>query len=129
MQNIEWYHSLKQPAIHVPDWIFAPVWTVLYFLIALSLIFLFKNGKIKGKEKALTYFGIQLLLNLLWTPTFFGFQNITFALIICALLVIFIFKTITSFYTHSKTAAFLLVPYLLWTTFALYLNFEIWRLN
>ena len=129
MKNMDWYHSLNQPPLSPPDWLFAPVWSILYILMFVSLIILLKNGNIKEKAAPLTLFGSQLIFNLLWTPTFFVNKNISGALIISILLVIAVYQTIRSFYIYSKTAALLLIPYLLWTMFALYLNFGIWRLN
>lgn len=129
MKNMEWYHSLNQPPFSPPDWLFAPVWSILYILMFVSLIMILKDGNIKEKSAPLTLFGLQLVFNLLWTPTFFVNKNISGALIVSVLLVILVYQTIRSFYPYSKAAAMLLIPYLLWTMFALYLNFGIWRLN
>lgn len=126
---MEWYHSLNQPPFSPPDWLFAPVWSILYILMFVSLIMILKDGNIKEKSAPLTLFGLQLVFNLLWTPTFFVNKNISGALIVSILLVILVYQTIRNFYPYSKTAAMLLIPYLLWTMFALYLNFGIWRLN
>ncbi len=126
---MEWYHSLNQPPFSPPDWLFAPVWSILYILMFVSLIMILKDGNIKEKSAPLTLFGLQLVFNLLWTPTFFVNKNISGALIVSVLLVILVYQTIRNFYPYSKTAAMLLIPYLLWTMFALYLNFGIWRLN
>lgn len=133
MQNIEWYHSLNQPALHPPDWVFAPVWSFLYILMFVSL-FLFLEAETPpenegGKAAALVLFIIQLLLNLSWSPVFFGLKNIEAALIILMLLWLFMTSAIIMFFRYSKAAAFLLVPYFLWTSFALYLNYQIFRLN
>ncbi len=126
---MEWYHSLNQPPFSPPDWLFAPVWSILYILMFVSLIMILKDGNIKEKSAPLTLFGLQLVFNLLWTPTFFVNKNISGALIVSILLVILVYQTIRNFYPYSKTAAMFLIPYLLWTMFALYLNFGIWRLN
>ena len=126
---MEWYHSLNQPPFSPPDWLFAPVWSILYILMFVSLIMILKDGNIKEKSAPLTLFGLQLVFNLLWTPTFFVNKNISGALIVSVLLVILVYQTIRNFYPYSKTAAMFLIPYLLWTMFALYLNFGIWRLN
>ena len=126
---MEWYHSLNQPPFSPPDWLFAPVWSILYILMFVSLIMILKDGNIKEKSAPLTLFGLQLVFNLLWTPTFFVNKNISGAFIVSVLLVILVYQTIRNFYPYSKTAAMLLIPYLLWTMFALYLNFGIWRLN
>lgn len=129
MQNMEWYHSLKQPPLHPPDWVFAPVWSLLYILMFVSL-FLFLESEPKGdKTGALAVFIIQLLLNLSWSPIFFGLKHIEAALIILSILWIFVIATIITFSFHSKISAILLLPYFLWTSFAWYLNYEIFRLN
>lgn len=129
MQNMEWYHSLNQPAIHPPDWVFAPVWSVLYIMMFLSLFLFLESDKTADKSAPLALFVIQLLLNLSWSPVFFGIKNIEAALIILIMLWIFIAVVIVMFYKHSKISAILLIPYFLWTTFALYLNWQIFRLN
>lgn len=130
MQNLNWYHNLNQPAIHPPDWIFAPVWSLLYLLMFASLIiFLTRKITLDKKLPGLLFFIIQLTLNILWSPVFFYRQDIKAALIICAFLFICVIITTAEFYKHSKLAAYLLVPYLLWSGFALYLNFELERLN
>ena len=129
MKNIEWYHSLNHPILSPPDWLFAPIWSILYILMFVSLIIILKDGNIKEKAAPLSIFGVQLVFNLLWTPTFFINKNISGALIVSIFLVITVYQTIRSFYPYSKTAAILLIPYLLWAMFALYLNFSIWKLN
>ena len=129
MENIEWYHNLNQPFLSPPDWLFAPVWGGLYFLMLLSLVFLIKGGLNRQKIKPLILFGVQLILNLSWTPAFFVGQNIKLAFVIVCALWLVLFMTIKAFYKISKISGILLIPYFLWTTFALYLNFEISRLN
>ena len=126
---MEWYHSLNQPAIHPPDWVFAPVWSILYILMFLSLFLFLESDKKGDKSAPLAVFVIQLLLNLSWSPVFFGLKNIEAALIILVMLWIFTAVVTVMFYRHSKMAALLLLPYFFWTTFALYLNYQIFRLN
>ena len=129
MKNMDWFHSLIKPELAPPDWVFAPVWSVLYVMIFLSLIFFLKNGGFRYKLRALSFFVIQLMLNLAWSPVFFGMQKIDLALIVIALLWVTLLITILAFYRYSKFAAWLLVPYFLWVSFATYLNYEYWRLN
>jgi len=129
MINMEWYHALNKPLLSPPDWIFAPVWIALYFMMAISLLLFLKGGFSKNKILPFSLFFSQLILNLLWTPAFFYMQNIKLGFIILVLLWITVLLTINSFYKFSKAAAILLIPYFIWTTFALYLNFEILRLN
>lgn len=125
MRNMQWYNSLDKAPLSPPDWVFAPVWTILYITIAISLFLFLKTGINKEKILPLILFSIQMLLNFVWTPVFFGMQNIRGAYIILVLLIIFLILTITSFFKFSKAAAYLLIPYLLWSAFAAYLNYMI----
>lgn len=125
MKNMLWYHNLDKAPLSPPDWIFAPVWTILYITIAISLFLFLKNGFSKAKILPLIFFTIQMLLNFAWTPVFFGVQNILAAYVILVLLILFLGLTIISFYKFSRAASLLLIPYLLWSIFAVYLNFEI----
>ena len=129
MMNIEWYHTLNKPFLSPPDWVFAPVWSFLYLLIIVSLIVFLWKGYCKNKLKPFVLFVIQVGLNLLWPPVFFQMQNVKLGFVILFLLWVVLILTIQAFYKCSKIAAVLLVPYFLWITFALYLNFEILRLN
>ena len=123
-----WYYNLTKPPLAPPDWIFPPVWSILYFsmLVAL-LLYLFKPSQ--NKKSGYIYFIAQLILNLLWTPAFFYLQNIVLALIVIILLDIFVILTIKSFYKVSKISALILIPYLVWILFATYLNIGYFVLN
>lgn len=124
-----WYGSLNKPAFQPPAWLFAPVWTVLYALMGISfLIIILEPFKLINLSAYILFF-IQLGLNLSWSPVFFGAHKIKKAFYICLMLVLFVFLTILSFYMISKPAAILLIPYLLWVSFACFLNFTIWELN
>ena len=101
MENLDWYHNLNQPFLSPPDWIFAPVWGGLYFLMLLSLIFYVKGGLGRQKIMPLIMFGFQLLLNFSWTPVFFGGQNIKLAFVIICILWLVLFVTIEAFYRTS----------------------------
>ena len=127
--NLSWYRTLHKPPLNPPSEIFTPVWSVMYSLIFLSLCILLFTKTDADKKLAITFFVIQLILNLSWSPVFFYFHNITFSFIIIILLLIFITLTIISFYQISKLSAYLLIPYLIWVTFAAYLNFGIMILN
>ncbi len=129
--NIEsWYLFLDKPALNPPNFIFAPVWTALYILMGISLFLIWSSDKNnKEKKKPLIFFGIQLILNSSWSIIFFGLQNPQLALVNIFILWIFIIITIFSFYKISKKAGIILVPYLLWVTFASYLNYMIYILN
>ena len=129
MQNMEWFHSLNKPFLSPPDWIFVPVWSVLYVLMVLSFIFFIKGGMNKNKRLPLIFFIIQLALNLAWSPVFFGMQNILGALIIIVFMWLFTLLTIVYFLRHSILASILLITYLIWISFAFYLNFGFYVLN
>lgn len=124
-----WYNSLSKPPFQPPAWLFAPVWTLLYILMVISLILIILSPFAPINILAYTLFFLQLALNLAWSPTFFGAHKIKQAFYICLGLTIAVFFTVLIFYSISKLAAILLVPYLLWVTFATFLNFEIWKLN
>jgi tryptophan-rich sensory protein len=124
-----WYVTLQKPSFNPPNWVFGPVWTVLYFLIGVSL-FLIWSKKTKNKDKKpLQFFLLQLGLNLLWSIVFFGLHSPIGAFITIVLLWAAIFYTIILFYKVSKNAAYLLIPYLLWVSFATLLNLAIVILN
>ena len=126
---MEWFNSLNRPFLSPPDWLFTPVWLVLYIMIAASF-FLFINGGItKEKRLPLLFFIIQLVFNLLWVPVFFGMQNILGSFMILIFMYIFLWVTIITFFKYSKVASFLLLPYLFWISFACYLNFGYLVLN
>lgn len=118
-----WYASLNKPFFNPPNWIFGPVWTLLYFLMAISLSIIWnKNGAKK-------IFFLQLFLNFLWSFVFFYFHQPLLAFIVIILLWTTILKTILDFKKISPLAAGLLVPYILWVSFALILNLSIVILN
>lgn len=123
-----WYVTLNKPAFNPPNWIFGPVWIGLYFLMGIAL-FLIWNQELMPKKKAMTIFFFQLGLNTLWSILFFGLKSPGLAFLEIIFLLIAILIAILFFYRISKTAAFLLVPYILWVAFATILNFSIWRLN
>ena len=125
IKNMLWYNNLYKSPFTPPTWVFTPVWTLLYITIAISLFLFLKSCFTKEKILPLVFFTIQMLLNFAWTPVFFGMQNIRNAYIIIVLLVVFLALIIISFYRFSKRSAYLLVPYLIWSLFAAYLNFYI----
>lgn len=125
-----WYSTLDKPFFAPPHWLFAPVWTILYLLMGISLYLIWEKGtKKKLVRKALQLFIVQLFLNLIWTPLFFGLRSPLLALIDIIVLWICIVVTIRMFAPISKVAGYLLVPYLAWVTFATFLNAGIWLLN
>ena len=123
-----WYYNLTKPPLAPPDWIFPPVWSILYFsmLVAL-LLYLFKPAQ--NKKSGYIYFAVQLILNLLWAIVFFYLKNMFLALIVIILLDIFVILTIKSFYKVSKISGLILIPYLIWILFVTYLNIGYLVLN
>ena len=125
-----WYAAINKPAFNPPDWVFGPVWIVLYTLMGVSAFLIWKEDtKNKAVKNALIIFLLQLIVNVLWSIAFFGAHSILGGLIIIIILFILIALTIKSFHKVSKTAGNLLIPYLLWVGFAAALNISIWLLN
>lgn len=125
-----WYPTLVKPIFNPPNWIFAPVWTLLYIMmgIAAGLVWT-SNTDEKTVQKALGLFAIQFGLNALWSYLFFGLHNPLLALIEIIVLLLLIFDTFTEFKKIDKIAGMLLLPYLAWVSFATILNASIWWLN
>lgn len=124
-----WYAQLIKPELSPPNWVFAPVWNVLYFLMAIALYRLLISGERQGRRLALALFVVQLLLNIIWSAVFFGLHSPGGGLVVIAFLVLAIGATMVWGRRVSKVAALLLVPYLGWVCFAAYLNYQFWRLN
>ena len=124
-----WYQTIAKPQFNPPNFVFAPVWTILFILIGLSFYFVWTKNFAKQKNKAIGIFSIQLFLNLLWSLLFFGLQNPLFGFLDIVLLEIVIIFNIKIFYKINKISAYLLIPYLIWVSFALILNASIVILN
>lgn len=125
-----WYATLNKPFFSPPNWIFAPVWTSLYFLMGVAAYLVWEKGLKKKKvREALKFFTIQLGLNFVWSLLFFGLHSPLLAFIEIVVLWLAIFVTIKKFYPLSKPASYLLIPYLLWVSFAAVLNLSIFILN
>jgi benzodiazapine receptor len=127
-----WYTSLNKPGFSPPNWVFGPVWTVLYVAMAFALYLIITSTGKKNQEKvpsAQTLFFLQLILNFLWSLVFFGFHFILIGLVIIILLWCAILATIINFQNISKIAAYLLYPYLAWVSFAILLNYFVFVLN
>ena len=126
-----WYTTLVKPSFTPPNWVFGPVWILLYALmgIAVYLVYETKVKNKKLKEFALALFGIQLILNAIWSIVFFGMQNPLGGLIVIVLLWLSIAATMVKFYEINKIAEILMIPYILWVSFATALNYWIWALN
>lgn len=125
-----WYSNLQKPVFTPPSWVFAPVWTLLFLLMGISLYLVWQKGlNKKPVETAVTFFGFQLGLNVLWSVLFFGLKNPFLAFLEIIFLLASILATTIFFYRLSKPAGYLLVPYLLWVSFAALLNYSVWTLN
>lgn len=125
-----WYASLNKPSFSPPNWLFAPVWTILFTMMGISLFLIVNKGIEKRNVRvALIYFGIQLILNTVWSIIFFGLRSPYFALIEIIFLWLTILLTIIRFYQISRPAGILLIPYLLWVSFAVVLNYYILHMN
>ena len=124
-----WFATLDKPAIYPPPALFGIVWTILYAMMGFALALVCAAWGARGRTLAIVLFGVQFALNLGWTPTFFGAQQITAALVVMVLLDIALLATIVAFWRVRRFAAVLLLPYLAWTLFATVLNYEFLRLN
>jgi tryptophan-rich sensory protein len=125
----QWYASLAKPAWNPPAWIFGPVWTVLYAMMAVAAWLVWKRAGFGRQPLALSLFLAQLLLNALWSPLFFGLRNPGLAFADILLLWLALLATVVVFWRTRRVAGALLMPYLAWVTFAAALNLAIWRLN
>ena len=120
------YRELEKPFFAPPSWLFGPVWTVLYVAIAVAAWWVWRAH---GWDASLTLWSVQLLLNLGWTPLFFGAEEYGWALVEIVFLWCSVAATVVAFARRSRPAALLLLPYLAWVSFAAALNAAIWRLN
>ena len=124
-----WYVGLAKPALTPPNWLFAPVWTVLYAAMAMAAWLAWRTRVSSCRTRGIRLFLVQLLLNLSWTWLFFGMHRPGLALVELVLLAAGIALTMQAFFKMSRIAGWLLAPYLAWVIFAGYLNWGIWRLN
>jgi benzodiazapine receptor len=130
VQNIPtWYAGLNKPSFNPPNYLFGPVWITLYFMMGIAFFLVWKNsGKFDIKVPTILFI-TQLVLNALWSIIFFGMKNPMFGFFEIIILWVFIVFCVIKFYSVSKIAAWLMLPYLLWVSFASVLNFKIWMLN
>lgn len=125
-----WYAHLVKPQFSPPNYLFGPVWSILYVLMGISIYLVWQKGlKTRKVREAIYTFGVQLALNAIWSPVFFGLKNLFLSLIIIIAMWFYILKTIRAFSKIDKVAAYLLWPYLAWVSFASILNFSVWILN
>ena len=124
-----WYATLVKPGFNPPNWIFGPVWTLLYFLMGVALYMLIGNAPSKEQRAGILIFAAQLFLNFWWSIIFFSFHRLDLALGEIGLLWLFILWMIIVLFRQKPVAGYLMIPYLLWVSFATALNFAILRLN
>lgn len=127
---VPWYASLAKPSFNPPNWVFGPVWTLLYILMSIAFWRILRlSWRVTGRKTAITWFIVQLIFNALWSVVFFGLHDPLWGLIDIALLIITLPPTIGAFTRVDRVAGWLLVPYLTWVLFAATLNTAIWHLN
>ena len=125
-----WYADLKKPPGVPPNWVFGPVWTALYTLMGIAVALVWDRGEPQEAwRKAIGWFVIQMVLNVIWTPVFFGLNWLLVALAVIVLLLFAIAFTIKAFARAYRPASWLLIPYILWVSYATYLNAGYWWLN
>lgn len=124
-----WYSGLTKPAWNPPNWVFGPVWAVLYTTMGVAAWLVWLRRGATPVQTALTLFGVQLILNALWSWLFFGWHRPGVAFAELALMWVAILATMVTFWRVRPLAGWLLLPYLAWVTFAGVLNFALWRLN
>ncbi len=124
-----WYVTLIKPSFNPPNYVFGPVWTILYLLMGISFFLVLKNAKPENKNKLIFIFVLQMVLNFFWSIIFFKFHQLGFALFEIVLLWISIATMIIIFYKTDKTAGLINLPYLLWVSFASVLNYSLYSLN
>ena len=125
----DWYPTLQKPLWNPPSWVFGPVWTILYLMMAIAAWLVWRKREFIGVNSSLALFAFQLILNVLWSPLFFGLKNPLAGLLDIVPLWAAILATLIAFWKISPVAGVLLVPYWLWVSFATVLNFTIWKLN
>ncbi len=126
-----WYEALQRPALAPPNWVFGPVWTALFALIGVALWLVWRRADSSPREARIGFgvFAVHFVFNLGWSAVFFGIQEIGWGLAVIGGLWLFVIATMWAFDRVDRRAALLLVPYLLWVSFAAYLNYRFWVLN
>lgn len=123
-----WYQTINKPFFNPPGWIFGPVWTTLYVMMGIACYLIWKSGH-PQKKLLLTLYFVQLGLNGLWSPVFFGMESPILGLVVIVPLLVSVFLCVKKFKLVSLWASGLMIPYLAWVSFATVLNFSIWWLN
>lgn len=126
IQPGEWYRSLQKPAWTPPDWVFPVTWTVLYLAMSGAAA---RVAALDGTGQALAFWSVQIALNTLWTPVFFGLKRMRAGLVVIGLLWLAVGATCIAFWGHDRIAGLLFLPYVAWVTIAGALNWSVWRRN
>ena len=125
-----WYAALEKPSFTPPNWLFAPAWVTLYILMGVAAFIIWRKGSEQWQVRmALITFLVQLVLNALWSVVFFGFKSPLAGVVVIVILWVAILFTILKFFKLSTVAGVLLLPYILWVSFAAILNISVWMLN
>jgi tryptophan-rich sensory protein len=124
-----WYGSISKPAWTPPSFLFGPVWSALYLMMGIAAWLVWRKAGLSGAPRAMLLFGMQLIANAAWSAIFFGLRRFDLAFVEIIVLWALILATATAFWRHDARAGLLLIPYLLWVSFAGALNLAIWRLN
>lgn len=122
----EWYRALNKPSWTPPDWVFPITWTVLYASMSFAAA---RVAPAEGSAYAMAFFALQIALNTLWTPIFFGLRKLAGGMLVLSCLWLAVFATLVSFWQIDWIAGLLIVPYIIWVSIAAALNFAVWRLN
>lgn len=126
----DWYRNLIKPSFNPPSWVFGPVWTLLYIMMGVAAYLIYqKRNEDSLVMTALVIFFVHLVFNATWSIAFFGMQNPALAFLNIIILLVFIIALVFMFYKIDRMASYLLIPYLLWVSFATVLNYSIWQLN
>jgi benzodiazapine receptor len=124
-----WYNTLNKPSWNPPNWVFGPVWNLLFLLAAIAVWLVWRRQGMAGARLQMAIFTVQLALNLLWSAVFFGLHRPDLALIVALLLWIAVAAMVVTFRRVRPLAGILMIPYCAWVTFAIVLNYSIWQMN
>ncbi len=124
-----WYATLSKPGWNPPNWLFGPVWGILYILMAIAAWLVWRKMDLAGAGLALGLYAVQLGFNAAWSWLFFGRKQLGWALVEILMLLLAILATLIAFWRIDPISGYLLLPYLLWVAFASFLNFTLWRMN
>ncbi len=125
----DWYRALQKSPLNPPGWVFGVVWPILYLLMGVAAAIVWRKVELPRRRVAMTLFAVQLVVNLTWSPVFFALHMIGLAVLHIGVLWVLVVLTINTFWHFSRVAACLMVPYLMWISFAAWLSYSVWQLN